>query len=1115
MTDIFPLPIFPIDSASVTLTTTVWIGVVVAVFFNLKLGWNLSALVVPGYLVPLLLSRPTTACVIFIEAIVTYLLARWLSDGFKSLSWWSSFFGRDRFFLIVVISVIVRSTFDGWLLPGIGNYVVGEIGWNFDYRNELQSFGLIIVALIANYFWKPGLVGGFAPIVTCIAVAYFIIYFLLGSLTNLNLSNFGLLYEDISASLLASPKSYIILISTAYLASWINLKYAWDFNGILIPALLGMMLYDPMKIVASCAECVLIFSLSSLILRAPVIRDVGMQGGRKLLFFFTICFGLRLFYAHLIPFFSSSARVTDVFGLGYLLSTLMAVKAHDKQLMIRMLKGTLQVSLVGGIAGSLIGFALFSWTGNFFNHSIAAVVSQAATEAPIVLSTDKTINQMVRQSKPLLYEKKEAGSYQPPSYAELSMFRSALQDIKRLDNADDPSTLALISRKLAAVNYALSISADGIIFLTEHQPTHGWGMYAIDLRHPQGICFEVPTPLDEWGTFESGLCLMHRLPTYGLAIAGAGQTTNIDGTSDVTASNATMFSEFHKTFGTQQTVQIRALTHALWRKIHKRQIQTESEIPSRAYITSSLPRSMPLKQLKEIIGEFNVQWSDSPYENKLKKSHQYAELLLTKNARRRLLVMSLAQPQPKPQSQLQSLASKKYPTSKHRPYSLEPVRKNETLIVRQPLSEVLKTVKENICSQNSEEYVPAKLEEMLFMDNEVVGPLIDLCGETQPDTDFSADSNKFPKWLNKDTREKLHAIETAAQIIGYQVSVILDSENGDQFFALSENTAMRKKGWGTFIFRPSLMENFAVEIPRPLFENRSFDFGVSLFQRPRGSVLLIAGAHPRANGDGSADISKAANRRNLFNLVRQVLFRKLGDRPYMLCQARAIQAPVNSDIMLASDEGETSFEQLSPLKKWFTQKLIEDEFSVGFVDGSSNTAGYELGILLKAAAIQVAGNKEIISLWLSPALRTKYRQQNEHSTLIAQMHACDIDVTIGNLSDELQITVNQSTNASPVRSSVPLPTGLKSSLDSYVSNFDVIKLISATEEFSQWSFRCVLDEVSGQTFLILFSPQRQLVRIANLTGYIGTETFNVGRLNSENIRQFINSHKLWLEVGQR
>ena len=1117
MSEFFPLPLFPIDSASITLTTTVWIGVVVAVFFNLKLGWNLSALVVPGYLVPLLLSRPTTAAVIFLEAVVTYLLSRRLSDSLRQLPWWSSFFGRDRFFVIVVISVIVRATFDGWLLPGLGNYIVTEIGWSFDYRNELQSFGLIIVALIANYFWKPGLIRGFMPFLTSLGVTFFIIYFFLGALTNLNLSNFNLMYEDISSSLLASPKSYIILVCTAYLASWINLKYAWDFNGILIPALLGMMLHVPMKIVASCAECMLIFFLGNLLLRTPWLRDVGMQGGRKLLFFFTICFGVRLFYAHLIPFFSINAQVTDVFGLGYLLSTLMAVKAHDKQLMVRMLKGTLQVSLVGGIAGSMIGFALFSWSGHLLSHSVSAATSQTLTAPPVLIRSDKTIEQLIRQSKPLLYEKKEAGSYQPPSYPELSMFRSALRDLKQLPDTSNHSAMESVSKKLAAVNYSLTLSADGILFLTEHQPTHGWGMFAIDLSQPEGVCFEVPTPLDEWGTFESGLALMRQLPCYGLAIAGAGQSTNIDGTSDVTASNATMFSEFHKTFGVQQTVQIRAMTQSLWRKINQDKLQKQSRPPSQVYVTSGLPESMPLKELKEIVGQFGVLWSESPLKSRYSKSNQYAELLLTKNARRRLLVMSLAQPT------TQAPAQKSQTDPKEMEPHLDDVRTNKLAIVRQPLSDFLNRVKENICKQNSNQFVPAKLEEMLFMDNEVVSPLIELVGETQADASFSPSTGGLPRWLTKDKKEKIHAIRTAAQIIGYEVSVILDTENGDQYFALSELSAKSelsensapKKGWGTFIFRPSLLEDLAIEIPRPLFESRSFDFGVSLFQRPRASTLLIAGAHPRANEDGTSDISKAANRRNLFNLVRQVLFRKLGDRPYMLCQARAIQAPVNSDIVFASDEGETSFKQLSPLKKWLAQKLIADEFSIGFVDGSPNTAGYELGILMKAAAIQVSENKEVVSLWLSPALRTKYRQQSEHSPLIAQMNASNIEVTIGTLSEQMAAHAKQSWSLVRSNSDSQTLQQIRSAFKSYVSNFDVIKLITIKEQFSTWTFKCVLDEISGQTFLIALTPKQQLAAVANLTGYIGTETFAAKEVDGETVRKFINSHKLWLEVGQR
>ena len=139
-----------------------------------------------------------------------------------------------------------------------------------------------MVALIANYFWRPGLKRGLLPITTGIAITWGLVL-LLGEVTNLRLGNFHLIYEDVSTSLLASPKSYVILITTAFLASWINLRYAWDFNGILIPALLGLTLHEPMKIVTTIAECMLIYSVGSLLLKAPLIRDIAMQGGLSLI----------------------------------------------------------------------------------------------------------------------------------------------------------------------------------------------------------------------------------------------------------------------------------------------------------------------------------------------------------------------------------------------------------------------------------------------------------------------------------------------------------------------------------------------------------------------------------------------------------------------------------------------------------------------------------------------------------------------------------------------------------------------------------------------------------------------------------------------------------------
>jgi len=51
-----PVALFP-ESLASSVATTVWVGVMVAVFCTLRFGWNLSGLVVPGYMTPL---RPAT-----------------------------------------------------------------------------------------------------------------------------------------------------------------------------------------------------------------------------------------------------------------------------------------------------------------------------------------------------------------------------------------------------------------------------------------------------------------------------------------------------------------------------------------------------------------------------------------------------------------------------------------------------------------------------------------------------------------------------------------------------------------------------------------------------------------------------------------------------------------------------------------------------------------------------------------------------------------------------------------------------------------------------------------------------------------------------------------------
>ena len=61
---LFPLAIFPEGGLVSSIITTVWVGVFVLCFFNLRYGWVLSGLVVPGYIVPLLIVKPVAGFVI-------------------------------------------------------------------------------------------------------------------------------------------------------------------------------------------------------------------------------------------------------------------------------------------------------------------------------------------------------------------------------------------------------------------------------------------------------------------------------------------------------------------------------------------------------------------------------------------------------------------------------------------------------------------------------------------------------------------------------------------------------------------------------------------------------------------------------------------------------------------------------------------------------------------------------------------------------------------------------------------------------------------------------------------------------------------------------------------
>ncbi|MEO7654960.1 MAG: poly-gamma-glutamate biosynthesis protein PgsC/CapC [Sphingomicrobium sp.] len=356
--DWWPLPIFPDGSLASSVVTTVWVGVFVVCLLNLRFGWVLSGLVVPGYIVPLLIAKPISAVVVLAESSLTYGLFWLLSERLSGPNRWSSFFGRDRFMGLILVSVGVRLLFDGWLLPNAADHLNERYGLYVNWKDNLHSFGLIVVALLANQLWKPGYVRGMVQALVMIAVTALIVRFVLMEFTNFRIGAVVYLYEDFASSVLASPKAYIILIATCFIASRMNLRYGWDFSGILIPALLALQWYQPWKIVTSLVEAFVIYFIASALLSSRLFASATIEGAHKILLFFNISFAYKLFLGFALAFTGVEQRITDYYGFGYLLPTLIAIKAYDKNILARVTRGTVQISFMGALAGSLAGFLL-------------------------------------------------------------------------------------------------------------------------------------------------------------------------------------------------------------------------------------------------------------------------------------------------------------------------------------------------------------------------------------------------------------------------------------------------------------------------------------------------------------------------------------------------------------------------------------------------------------------------------------------------------------------------------------------------------------------------------------------------------------------------------------
>lgn len=346
------LALFPPSSLDNSILTSVLVGMLVVWALQETLGWGLSGLVVPGYLATIFLIEPTTGMVVLGEALATWATVTLISDRVPQWWPWARLFGRDRFLLFLLVSVAIRLALEAggfaWLSRTTGIEVL----------RALHSMGLVIVPLAANAIWRSGVSRGLFRLSVTIVLTWAIVGGVLLQFMNLSLSSFALTYEDLALDFVSSPRAYILLLVGAAIGSAVNVRWGWDFGGIIIPGLLALCWMEPRRLGATLAEVIVLTMLLRVVLRLPVLRGVNLTGGRPLVLAFSLAYGVKFLLGWLFAAGWVGVSGRDVFGYGYLLTSLLAARAVRYGDLFRVLVPAVTTSFVSFVVASALGLAL-------------------------------------------------------------------------------------------------------------------------------------------------------------------------------------------------------------------------------------------------------------------------------------------------------------------------------------------------------------------------------------------------------------------------------------------------------------------------------------------------------------------------------------------------------------------------------------------------------------------------------------------------------------------------------------------------------------------------------------------------------------------------------------
>jgi hypothetical protein len=526
---------------------------------------------------------------------------------------------------------------------------------------------------------------------------------------------------------------------------------------------------------------------------------------------------------------------------------------------------------------------------------------------------------------------------------------------------------------------------------------------------------------------------------------------------------------FHQAVANNNALQLRSYTRSAARQLLGMRGEDKSldlDISQSAvYVKRSLPTDLSLKKLEQLLGQFEINWHTPKTQNRQRDTaiNGFAEVYLNSDSLLNIFTQALSD------SDYMALAKEQRIDGYLQSYLLEG--------------------KLDFAEKNSNSYVNAAKHELLYFDQAVLKGTLALVDEVQGH-----------QWLEKH-HNRLRQIAHASARFGYDVLLYRHISSDERYIIFQPFKDVEvEKHWGTYVVKVGPASEYLVEVPRPIFEQNTFEFGAQLFQVLNARAMLVSGAHPYANTDGSAQVSSMRNPDTLYNLFHQSLLSHYrGSEPFAVVVRgfKPSEDETANEALVAHFEYQKPGARFHPGLKALQQTLKDGGLSLSEPTDNEISERFEAKLNAQSRYTRFIYDAQYAEVWLPSLLREQFKRQGQDDSLAKKIAAVKLPLEFKDVKQHLSSL--QFGQADPGQI-----TELKALLQDFEQSQNITALMALKEKAEQ--VEVLVDKNSGQYFMTFADSRQRLLLVANLL------PLNSGVADND-IAAFLDNRRHFLQQG--